>query len=437
MSFFKSLKHKKHSLYYRLRGSLLHSSVHILLHFRLLLRWIVFALLIGVVVGLAGVAFGFCVEHATEFRQEHPLALLCLPLGGVLIVWLYRVTHNFDDRGTNTVLASLRSEAEPPARMSVLIFISTVITHFCGGSAGREGAALQLGGSLGNLIGRGFRLRERDKRILILAGMSAAFSAIFRTPIAAAVFAMEVGCIGAMHYAALVPCAIASLTASYVAESFGFGLTHYTLAEIPQLTLTAGLKIILLGILCAAVSIVFCTLLHKTEDLLEAKIRSPYFRIMTAGVLLLLLGLLFQSYDYFGIGEHVIHNAIAGETLWYAFLVKMLFTAVTIGGGYKGGEIVPSFFIGSTFGCLFGQLIGLSPSLCAGLGMIALFCGVTNCPLASLFIGAELFGMEAVPFCLLVIAVSYLLSGYYGLYKEQKFMYSKFADAPVHHKTRQ
>lgn len=429
--------HKKSKYYYRIRGWILHSSVHVLLHIRLLLRWIVFGALLGLVVGAVGAAFVHCIEYVTELRLAHPLILLGLPLAGVLIVWLYRVTKNFDDRGTNTVLASLRSEDEPPAKMSVLIFISTVLTHLCGGSAGREGAALQLGGSIGNLIGRTFKLRDRDRRILILAGMSAAFSSIFRTPIAAAVFAMEVGCIGTMHYAALVPCAVASLTASWIAETMGLGLTHYDIGILPELTAVSGLKILLLGLLCAAVSIVFCMLLHKTEHILESKISNPYLRIAFAGVLLLVLGLLLRSDAYFGIGEHTIHNAIAGETVWYAFLLKMVFTAITIGGGYKGGEIVPSFFIGSTFGCLFGHLIGLSPSVCAGLGMVALFCGVTNCPLASLFIGAELFGMEAVPFCLLVIAVSYLLSGYYGLYKEQKFMYSKFADAPVHHKTRQ
>lgn len=387
--------------------------------------------------GIAGAAFVHCIHAGTAFRESHPWVLLTLPIGGVLIVWLYRITRNHNDRGTNMVIASIRSEAELPVQMAPLIFISTIITHTCGGSAGREGAALQLGGSVGSLFGRGFRLRDRDRRILILAGMSAAFSAIFRTPIAAAIFAMEVGCIGAMHYAALVPCAIASLTASYTAEKLGLPLSHYTVIGIPELTAGSGLKIILLGILCAGISIAFCMLLHKTEHLLEKKFPDPYLRILTAAFLLLGMGLLFRTTDFFGIGENAIHGAIAGETVWYAFLVKMLFTAVTIGGGFKGGEIVPSFFIGSTFGCLFGQIAGLSPSLCAAAGMMALFCGVTNCPVAALFISAELFGMECVPFCLLVIAVSYLLSGYYGLYSEQKFLYSKFADAPVHHRTRQ
>ncbi len=416
---------------------MLHSVTHILLHFRLLLRWVVFGALLGVIMGLVGAAFVHCIHAGTAFRESHPWVLLTLPVGGLLIVWLYRITRNHNDKGTNMVIASIRSEAELPMQMAPLIFISTIITHTCGGSAGREGAALQLGGSIGSMLGKGFKLRERDRRILILAGMSAAFSAIFRTPIAAAIFAMEVGCIGAMHYAALVPCAVASLTASFTAEQLGLPLSHYNVAEIPELTAGAGLKIVLLGVLCAGVSIAFCTLLHKTEHLLEKKFPNPYLRILTAAFLLLGLGLVFRTTDFFGIGETAIHGAIAGETVWYAFLVKMLFTAVTIGGGFKGGEIVPSFFIGATFGCLFGQIAGLSPSLCAAAGMMALFCGVTNCPLATLFISAELFGMECVPFCLLVIAVSYLLSGYYGLYSEQKFMYSKFADAPVHHRTRQ
>ena len=416
---------------------MLHSVTHILLHFRLLLRWVVFGALLGVIMGLVGAAFVHCIHAGTAFRESHPWVLLTLPVGGLLIVWLYRITRNHNDKGTNMVIASIRSEAELPMQMAPLIFISTIITHTCGGSAGREGAALQLGGSIGSMLGKGFKLRERDRRILILAGMSAAFSAIFRTPIAAAIFAMEVGCIGAMHYAALVPCAVASLAASFTAEQLGLPLSHYNVAEIPELTAGAGLKIVLLGVLCAGVSIAFCTLLHKTEHLLEKKFPNPYLRILTAAFLLLGLGLVFRTTDFFGIGETAIHGAIAGETVWYAFLVKMLFTAVTIGGGFKGGEIVPSFFIGATFGCLFGQIAGLSPSLCAAAGMMALFCGVTNCPLATLFISAELFGMECVPFCLLVIAVSYLLSGYYGLYSEQKFMYSKFADAPVHHRTRQ
>ncbi len=401
---------------------------HYLLFF---IRWCFIALITGIVIGSIGAAFVYCIRFGTVFREKHPWVLLGLPLGGLLIVWLYRVTKNHDDRGTNTVLSSLRSENEIPAKMAPLIFISTVITHFFGGSAGREGAALQLGGSIGNILGRCFHLREDEKRILILAGMSAAFSAIFRTPIAAVIFAMEVSCIGMMRYAALVPCTIASLSASYIAEKLGLTLTHYSVTDIPKLSPITGLQTLLLAVLCAVLSIVFCKLLHRTEKWLEKWFVNPYLRIVIAGSLVLLLGLIFQSIDYFGLGETSIHNAIAGKTIWYAFLAKMLFTAITIGGGFKGGEIVPTFFIGATFGCLMGSLIGLSPSLCAALGMIAMFCGVTNCPLASLFIAVELFGVECIPYCMLVVAVSYLTSGYHGLYKEQKFFYSKYSDKKI------
>ncbi len=433
---FNKLRHKGSESFYRIRGWLLHSTMHAMLHLRLLLRWVLLSVLLGLLLGIVGAAFVYGISIGTSFRLAHKWCYLLMLPGGLLIVWLYRVTHDKHDKGTNMVLASLRSEAQLPVQMAPLIFISTIITHFVGGSAGREGAALQLGGSLGHMIGRLINLREKDKRILILTGMSAAFSAIFRTPTAAAIFAMEVGCVGAMQYAALVPCVIASLTASFLADRLGFPLAHYIVTDIPPITpVTAG-KTFLFGVLCAALSILFCIMLHRTEHYMKKYIKNPYLRILTASVLLLILGVVCRSEAYFGIGSDTIVNAIAGNAVWYAFLLKMLFTAVTLGGGFKGGEIVPTFFIGATFGCVFGQIAGLSPSLCAAVGMIALFCGVTNCPLASLFIAAELFGMDAVPYCLLVVAVSYLLSGYYGLYKEQRFHYSKFADEHIHHKTR-
>lgn len=411
--------------------------MHSLLHFRLLLRWIVLSLLLGALLGIIGAEFVKSINWSTNFRNTHIWCYALLPLGGILITWLYRITHDKHDKGTNMVLASLRSEAQLPVQMAPLIFISTIITHFCGGSAGREGAALQLGGGLGNILAGFLKMREKDKHILIMTGMSAAFSAIFRTPVAAPIFAMEVGCVGTMQYAALVPCVVSSLTASYIATKLGLPTEHYDVMPAPEISPVSALQTLLLGIFCAGLSILFCIILHKTEHLMKHTMKNKYSRILTASILLIILGLLFRTTDFYGTGGNIITKAIQGETVWYAFLLKMLFTAITLGGGFKGGEIVPSFFVGATFGCLFGQIIGLSPSLCASAGMIALFCGVTNCPLASLFISAELFGLSYVPYCLLVIAVSYLLSGYYGLYKEQQFYYSKFTDEHIHHKTRE
>ena len=436
MSVFDRLRHKSAERFYHARGLALRLSMHALLHFRLLLRWLLFSVILGCTLGVVGAAFVWCISFGTQFHATHQWVYLLMPFGGLLIVFLYRVTKDKHDKGTNMILASLRSEAQLPVQMAPLIFVTTIITHFVGGSAGREGAALQLGGSLGDLFGKALQLREKDKRILIHAGMSAAFSSIFRTPVAGAIFAMEVGCVGTMQYAALVPCVIASLTASFVVEQLGFPLAHFEIAEIPALTpVTAG-KTLLLGIFCAALSILFCVILHRTEHGLKKLLPNPYLRVAAAGTLLVLLGILLRTEDYFGIGTESILGAVNGEAVWYAFVLKMIFTAITLGGGFKGGEIVPSFFVGATFGCVFGHIAGISPSLCAAVGMVALFCGVTNCPLASLFISAELFGMASVPYCLLVVAVSYLLSGYYGLYKEQRFYYSKFSDEHIHHKTR-
>lgn len=428
--------HMRNAFVSRCKGVLLHSVIHVISHLRLLMRWILFSVITGGIVGLIGVAFVYAIQWVTLFRSDHPWILLSLPLGGLLIVWLYQITRDQNDRGTNMVLASLRSEAELPVQMAPLIFISTIVTHLCGGSAGREGAALQLGGSIGSVLSRLFRLNERDKRVLILCGMAAAFSAIFRTPIAAPVFAMEVVCVGAMHYAALVPCAISSLMASWISGRLGIPLAKFLVEDVPPFQVVPALKVLLLGVLCAALSILFCILLHQTEKQLQKRIPNSYLRILAASGVLWLLILLVRNQDYLGIGTDVIGRAVGGEAVWYAFLVKMIFTSVTLGGGFKGGEIVPSFFIGATFGCLFGHVLDISPSFCAAIGMVGLFCGVTNCPLASLMIAVELFGIAGAPYYLLAIAVSYLLSGYYGLYGEQTFLSSKFTGAPVNHKTR-
>lgn len=425
-----------HSQFVRWKGRSWHGLIHVISHLRLLVRWLLYAIGTGGIVGVAGAAFVYAIEWVTNFRMAHTWVPLTLPLGGLLIVWLYRITHDQRDKGTNMVIASLRAETDLPVQMAPLIFLSTIITHFCGGSAGREGAALQLGGSLGGSLGRLLKLAQRDKEVLILCGMSAAFASIFRTPIAAPIFAMEVACVGVMRYAALVPCTIASLTASLVAGWMGVPLAQYTVTDIPPLQVIPALKILLVGVCCAAVSILFCISLQRAQQLFQRWLPNPYLRILAASGVIWLLILLLRSTDYLGVGTHIIERALTGEVHWYAFLAKILFTSVTLAGGFKGGEIVPTFFIGATFGCLCGQILSLSPSLCAAVGMAALFCGVTNCPIASLLIAMELFGTAGLPYYLLAIAVSYLLSGYYGLYGEQAFTASKFTGQPVHHKTR-
>lgn len=393
---------------------------------RIFLKWSFFSFITGLVVGVFSILFAYCMNFATTFRTEHGEIIYFLPFAGLVIVGLYSLFEYKNDKGTNLVLSTIHAEAELPFKMAPLIFISTVITHFFGGSAGREGAALQLGGSIGNQLGRWFHMDDQDKRVLVMCGMSAAFSALFGTPVAAAIFSMEVVSVGVMYYAALVPCVFSSLIASHFAADMGMHGENFEVLAIPAFSLLPAIKIIILAMLCAGISVIFCILLHGTGDLYRKYLKNPYLRIFIAGCLIVLLTLLLGTKDYNGAGIPVITKAIAGKTVPLAFFFKMLFTVITIEAGFKGGEIVPSFFIGATFGCLFGQIAGISPSLCAAAGMAAVFCGVTNCPISSMLIAFEMFGFKGVPYFLLAVAVSYMLSGYYGLYHDQTIVYSKY-----------
>lgn len=388
-------------------------------------KWLIIGTGIGLVVGGIGTLFGHALWWIRHVREEYPVLLLGLPFVGLLIVFLYNFFKNTNDKGTNMVISSIHSSTDIPWKTAPLIFVSTILTQLCGGSAGREGAALQLGGSIANQLGKWIKLNEKDQKIMIMCGMSAAFSALFGTPMAAAIFALEVISIGIMHYSALVPCVTASLVAHFVAQYFNLPPERFLVTEVPAMDPIFLFKMIVLGGLVSGVSILFCVALHKTERLYRRTFRNKYFRIGVAGVLVIVLAMIFGG-DYLGTGiemiEHIFHG---GEVNWYDFLLKIVFTAVTLGAGFKGGEIVPSFCIGAAFGCALASLFGLPVGLAAACGMVGVFCGVTNCPLTSLLISFELFGFEGMPFYLVTIAVSYMLSGYYGLYHAQRIMYSK------------
>ena len=400
------------------------------------IRWGIFSSLTGLIVGAFSTLFAECLIFVTEFRTANPWMIFFLPLAGILIVFLYQIFHYKNDRGTNLVLSTIHAEAELPFRMAPLIFISTLLTHLFGGSAGREGAALQLGGSIGNQLGRWFHFDEKDRRIVVMCGMSAAFSAIFGTPLAAAFFSMEVVSVGVMYYAALVPCVFASLIASKFAINMGIRPDSFQILHMPKFHFIPSVKVIVLALCCALLSVIFCIVLHSLGDLYHKKLENQYIRIAVSSLLIIGLTLILQTDDYMGAGIPLIEQAIKGETSCLSFFWKIIFTALTLEAGFKGGEIVPSFCVGATFGCLFGQIAALSPSLCAALGMVSVFCGVTNCPVSSLLIAFELFGYEAVPYFMIAISISYLMSGYYGLYHDQTIVYSKYKTEYINRKTR-
>ncbi len=389
------------------------------------LKWIMVAVVIGLIGGIVGAAFHECVQQVTSFRGEHFWVLFLLPLAGIVIVFLYHRGGMRKDPGTNLVLESIHTEESVPFRMAPLIFIATVLTHLCGGSAGREGAALQLGGSLGATFAKVFHLEEHNQRVLVMCGMSAVFTAMFGTPITAAIFSMEVVQVGILYYSALVPCLVAAAVAYGVLLFLGMETREYMMDSSYTLTVSSGTRVMLLAMLCGLIGILFCVAMHEASHFMRHKIANDYVRVAVGGVAVILLTLLVGTTDYNGASAALLQRALHDQVTSTAFLWKIVFTAITIGAGFKGGEIVPTLTIGATFGSVAGPLLGLDPSFAAAIGMIALFCAVVNCPVASIFLALELFGQEDIVLFALACGVSYVISGYFSLYSSQSFRYAK------------
>ncbi|MBQ7680516.1 MAG: chloride channel protein [Butyrivibrio sp.] len=390
------------------------------------LKGLVLGILMGLIVGCIGAAFFHGIRIATELRKAHDWLILLLPVAGIVIVSLYRLFGEEHDTGTNLVIGAISAGEHLPKRKAPLIFVSTILTHLCGGSAGRESAALQIGGSIGHNIGHLLHQDDGDTKILTMCGMSAAFAALFGTPMAAAFLAMEIESVGVMYYGSLIPCVFSALVASSVARFLGTVPDQFTVSFVPEFTVQTAVYAGILAVLCAALSILFCVVLKGSGRLYRKYLPNPYLRIVVGGLLVVGLTWLLGVRYYNGSGMDIIELAVQGEAPYEAFILKLLFTALTMGAGYKGGEIIPALYIGATFGCLYSQLFGFNPALCAAIGMGALFCGITNCPVSSLLLCFEMFGYRGMPYYLLAIALSYTFSGYYGVYESQKIVYSKF-----------
>ena len=393
------------------------------------IKWLIIGILSGAVVGSIAAYFAKGIQIASQFRDTHPLIIAFLPFAGVLIVAAYHIFSVRSPRGTNLVLESVREGQSLPYYMAPLIIFATVISHLFGASVGREGAALQVGSSLGSSIGKLLKLKEKDRKRIMMCGMSAAFSGLFGTPLAAAIFAIELCTVGSIYYTALLPCTVSALTAHFFAEK----LMHaeepdLALALVAEMNWSSALYTLLLAIAASLVSILFVSCAHKAKTLFSKYFPNPYLRIFVSGAIILCASLALNTNIYNGTGMHIIAQSIQEpeiKVFLFAFLLKILFTAVSLGGGFQGGEIVPSLFIGATLGNALSNVLPLDPSLCAALGMTSLFCGVTNCPLSALLISFELFGFEASSYFILAIAISYLFSGNYGLYHSQKILFSK------------
>lgn len=388
-------------------------------------KWTALAALCGGVCGAVGALFYRAVALADGLFALHGWLLYLLPLAGLAIALLYRLAGVERDRGANLVMLSLRTGGPMPRGVAPRIFTGTVLTHLCGGSAGREGAALMIGAGIAAFFERRLRLGERDARLMTLCGMSALFAAVFGTPATAAVFSMEVAAVGVFHYSALHPCLTAALTGWGVSSLLGS-----VPERMPRVAVPAGdagnlLRVAALALLCALCSILFLSVIHLAVRLYRKYLPDLLLRAAVGGALVAAATLLLGTRDYNGAGMALAIAAVEGEAVPWAFLAKILLTALTMGAGYKGGEIVPAFFIGAAFGCTAGPLLGLDPGFAAAVGLVSVFCGVANCPVASILLSVELFGGGGLWFFAVACGASYLMSGYYSLYAEQRIVYSK------------
>mgnify|MGYP000204857898 CR=1 FL=1 len=402
---------------------------------RMLLRWLVLALPIGLLCGGIGTAFHLAVEAVTELRGAHGWLLWLLPAAGLAIVALYKGTK-CEGVGTNNVIRAVQSGEAVSPLLVPAIFFGTVLTHLCGGSAGREGAALQMGGSIGYNIAKLFHFPDHDRRTATVCGMAAFFSALFGTPLAAACFAMMVEDVGLTFTAAFVPAFTSALIAYGCSLAFGIAPTHFALTA-PELNVRTALLVILLGVACAAISRLFCYTLHFMEHTVPKLLPNPWVRVFAGGVLVIGFSYLFGVGRYNGAGMSVITAAVEqGQALPWDFLCKIFLTALTLACGFKGGEVVPSFFVGATFGCVVGPLLGLPAGFAAAVGLVSIFCGATNALIPSILLAFELFSGAGLELIALGCGICYMLSGHHGLYSSQTFVTNKLRSEYMSHKCR-
>lgn len=389
-------------------------------------EYCVYAIIIGVIVGFAGTYLGKAISIVTDYRLTHNYIIYFLPIAGLFIIFMYHRAHIHEEFGTNRILNTIKNNDQGlPFIAAPLIFIATVLTHLFGGSAGRESAALLLGASLADFIGRRIKLKHFDMRIITMCGMAAGFTALFGTPFAACLFALEI-LANKIRYAALLPVFLSSISCKFFASIFGGENELFVLNSVPNFEFVPFIKTCILAGLASAVSILMCIALEKTHEIFKKRINNPYIKVFVGGVIVASLTMLFGPNTYAGAGGNIINDALKGNGETFAFLIKIVLTSITLAVGFKGGEIVPSLFVGASFGAVVGPLLNLDPGFAAAMAMMGVFAGNTNCPLAAIALSVELFNGEGFLFFALTIIISYTLSGNYSLYTNQKLMKSKY-----------
>jgi len=385
-----------------------------------LIKWLAITLVAGAFVGSASALLLVSLELVTDYRESHLWIIALLPLAGLLIGLMYHYWGNSVVKGNNYLIEEIHSPHDIiPFKMAPLIYIGTVITHLFGGSAGREGTAVQMGGAIADQFSRLFKMRQRDHKLMVIIGISAGFASVFGTPLAGAVFALEVIIVGRMRYDAILPSFMAAIFAHLTCHLWGVAHTHYCIPEVPDLSIVNILLVILLGILFGLAAMLFSRMVHFWSKLAKDKIKYPPLRPFIGGIFIALAVCGLGTTKYIGLGIPTIVESFSIQQEWYGFLLKILLTTFTIGVGFKGGEVTPLFFVGATMGSALFGIIPLPMALLAGMGFVAVFSGATNTPIACTLMGMELFGVQSGVYIGLACVLSYMFSGHTGIYASQ------------------